>query len=101
MNGGQELNTPAGLDPGLDEGPEGVNREEHKDGEDKAGKEVKAGVGQLRTDGLDAHLGDGSRVLDPSGAAPIATTDLIPLMGRANDGVLEANSKSAQFVTWE
>ena len=101
MNGDQGLNTLAGLDPGLDEGPEGVNREEHEDGEDKAEKEVKARVGQLGTDGLDAHLGDGNRALDPGGPAPVATTNLIPLTGRANDGVLEANSKSAQFVTWE
>ena len=57
MNGDQELNPPAGPDPGLDKGPKGVNREEHKDGEDKAEKEVEAGVGQLGTDGLDAHLG--------------------------------------------
>ena len=91
----------ADLDLGLDEGPDHVNGEENEDGEDEVEKEVKAGVGQLSTDGLDAHIGDGSRALDSGEHVPVATTDLTSLAGRADDGVLEANSKSAQLVTWE
>ena len=101
LGGDRELNTLAGLDLGLDEGPDGVNGEEHADGEDETEKEIEAGVGQLGTDGLDAHLGDGSRALNPGERELVATTDLIPLAGRADDGVLEANSKSEQLVTWK
>ena len=101
VSGDRELNTLAGSDIGLDGGPGGVNREEHADSENETEKEIEAGVGQLSTDGLDAHLGDRCRALDASEPVPVATTDLIPLAGRANDRMLEANSKSAQLVTWE
>ena len=101
LGGDRELNTLTGLDLGLDEGPDGINGEEHEDGEGEPEKEVEAGVGQLGTDGLDVHLGDGSRALDPGEPVPVSTTDLIPIVGRANDGVLEANSKSVHLSTWE
>ena len=100
LSGDQELNTLAGLDIGLGGGPSGVNEEEHADGENETEKEIEAGVGQLGTDGLDVHLGDGSRALDANEPVPVATTDLIPLAGRTDDGTLEANPKSVQLVTW-
>lgn len=92
----RELNTLAGLDLGLDEGADSVNGEEHEDREDEAEKEVEAGVSQLGTDGLDAHLGDGSRTPDAGKLVPVATTDLGPFAGRIDDRVLEANAKSIQ-----
>ena len=101
LSGDRELNTLAGLDLGLDEGPDRVDGEEHEDGEDETEKEVKAGVGQLSTEGLDAHAGDGSRAFDAGEPEPVATTDLIPLAGGANDGVLESNLKSVQLIAWE
>ena len=66
----------------------------------KPKKGVEGGVGQFGTDGLDVHLGDGSQALDAGEPVPVATTDLIPLAGRTDDGALEANPKSVQLVTW-
>ena len=101
LSGDGQLNTLAGLDLGLDEGPDSASGEEHEDGKDETEKKVEARVGQLGTDGLDAHLGNGSQALDPGEPVPVSTTDLIPIVGRANDGVLEANSKSVHLSTWE
>ena len=94
LSGDRELNTLAGLDLGLDEGSDSVNGEQHEGGEDKTKKEIEAVVGQLCTDSLDAHVGDGRRVLDAGERVLVATTDLTPLAGRADDGVLGASSKS-------
>ena len=93
------MNTLAGLDLGLDKGADSVNGEEHEDREEETGKEVEAGASQLGTDGLDAHLGDGSRTHDAGELVLVATTDLTPFAGRIDDRVLEANAKSIQWVT--
>ena len=49
--------------PGLDEGTDGVDGEEHDGGEGEKEEQVEAWVSQLGTDGLDADVGDGSRRL--------------------------------------
>jgi len=100
LSGGRELDAPAGLDPGLDEGADGVDGEEHHESEDETKEEVEAGVSQLSTDRLDAHLGDGSRLLERSNLTVlVVTADLAPLVSRVDDGVLEANAKLIQWNT--
>jgi len=97
LSSDRELNAPAGLDLGLDEGTDGVDGEEHDKGEDETEEEVEAGVSQLGTDGLDAHLGDGSRLLEGSNLTVlVVTTDLAPFVSRVDDGVLKANAKLIQ-----
>jgi hypothetical protein len=51
-------------------------------------------VSQLFTDGVDAHLGDGSGLLEGTDAEPIATAGLSPFAGRVDDGVLKASVRS-------
>jgi len=93
----RELDALASLDPGLDEGANGVNGEEHDDGEDETEEEVEAGVSQLGTDGLDAHLGDSNRLLEGSDLVVlVVTADLAPFVRRVDDGVLEANGQLIQ-----
>ena len=76
-----------------------VSGEEHGDSKDETEKKVKAGVGQLGTDGLDVYLRDGNQTLDASKPVPVSTTGLIPIVGRANDRMLEANSKLVHLST--
>ena len=100
LNSDRELDAPACLDLGLDEGTDGVDGEEHGEGEDETEEEVEAGVSQFITDGLEAHLGDGSRLLEGGGqTVPVGTTGLVPLFSRVNDGVLKANTKLIQRDT--
>ena len=99
LSSGRELNAPAGLDLGLDEGTDGVDGEEHDKSEEET-EEVEAGMSQLGTDGLDAHLGNSSRPLEGSNlAVPVATTGLVPFRYRVDDGVLKANAKLIQWST--
>ena len=85
-----ELDALAGLDPGLDEGADGVDGEEHDDGEDETEEEVEAGVSHLSADGLDAHIVDHARLLEESGLTVlVVTADLAPFVGRVDDGVLK------------
>jgi hypothetical protein len=86
----RELDALAGLELSLDEGANGVDREEHHDGEDETEEEVEGGVGQLLTDGLDADLGEG-RKIEGSVIAEVAdTTGLGPFLRRVDDSVLKA-----------
>ena len=90
----RELDAPAGLDLGLDEGTDGVDGEEHGEGEDETEEEVEAGMSQLGTDGLDAHLRDGSWLLEGRNLTVLViTADLAPFVSRVDDGVLNANTK--------
>jgi len=94
----RELDALAGLDLGLDESADGVDGEEHGNGEDETKEEVEAGMGQLITDGLDAHLGDEAWLLEDSAfTVHVVTTDLAPFVRRVDDGVLKAN---AQLIQW-
>ena len=96
LSSNRELDALAGLDPGLDEGPDGVDGEEHHDGEHETVEEVEAGVSHFSTDGVDAHVGDRGRVLEASDLAVlVVTTDLAPLVRRVDDGVLKANMRLA------
>ena len=85
MGSDRELDALASLELGLDEGADSVDGEEHQDGEDETVEQVEAGVSQLITNGFDCHVGDGGRF---EGSEPAATTDLVPLLGRVNNGVL-------------
>jgi hypothetical protein len=86
LSGDRELDALAGLKLGLDEGTNGVDGEEHEEGENETVEEVEAGVSQLITNGFDGHIGDGSRVkVDELGD----TTGLVPLLGRVDDSVLK------------
>jgi len=100
LSGDRELDAPAGLDLRLDEGPDGADGEEHHESEDETEERVEAGVSQLSTDRLDAHLGDGSRLLERSNLTVlVVTADLAPLVRRVDDGVLKANAKLIQRNT--
>lgn len=102
LSSDRELNALAGLDPGLDEGADGVDGEEHDDSEDETEEEVVAGVSQLGTDGPDAHVGDRTRLLEGRDLTVlVVTTDLAPLVRRVDDGVLKANAKLMQPNTSE
>jgi len=91
LSSDRELDALAGLDSGLDEGADGVDGEEHDDGEDETEEEVKAGVSHLSTDGLDAHIVDHARLLEEGGLTVlVVTADLAPFVRRVDDGVLEA-----------
>ena len=95
----RELDAFASLDFGLDEGADGVDGEEHDDGEDETEEEVKAGVSQLITDGPDA-VGDGSRLLEGRDhTVLVVAADLTPFAGRVDDGVLKANMQSMWWKT--
>jgi hypothetical protein len=100
LNSDRELDAPAGLDPGLDEGTDGVDEEEHDEGENETEEEVEAGMSQLSTDGFDAHLSDGSRLLEGSDRTVlVVTTDLAPFVSRVDYGVLQANVRLIQRNT--
>ena len=100
MDSDRELDALAGLNPGLNEGADGVDGEEHDDGEDETKEEVEAGMSQLSTDGFDANLRDGSRLIEGSDlAVPVVTTDLAPFVRRVDDGVLKANTQLIQWKT--
>lgn len=90
----RELDTLASLELGLDEGTNVVEGEEHHDSKDETVEEVEGGVSQLFTDGVDAHLGNGSGLLEGINAEPIATAGLGPFAGRADDGILKASVRS-------
>ena len=96
-----ELDTLAGLDPGLDEGADGVDGEEHHDGKDEAEEEVEGGMGDFSTDGLDAHIGDSGQVLEAGDPVLVVTTNLAPFGSRVDDGVLKANMRLIQRDVWE
>ena len=88
MGSDWELNAPASLELGLDEGADGVGGEEHDYSEDEPVEEVGAGVSQLFTDGLDVHLRNGREI---NGVEPTDATDLAPLASRVNDRVLQVD----------
>ena len=97
MSSDRELDALAGLDLGPDEGPNGVDGEEHHDSEDEAEEKVEAGVSQLSTDGLDAHIGDGSQLLEATDRTVFAAiAGLGPFTGRIDDGVLKVNVQLIQ-----
>ena len=66
MSSDLELNALAGLDPGFDGDTDGVDGEEHDDGENETEEVVQAGVSQLGTDGLGTHIWDGSSLIEDS-----------------------------------
>ena len=78
-----ELDALASLDPGLDEGTNGVNVEEYHGGEDETEK-IKDAWGDLSTDDLDVHPSGSGRVHEGSDIAVLeATTDLAPFGGKS------------------
>ena len=63
-----------GLDPGLDEGTDGVDRKEHHDGGDETEKEVEDRWRDISTDGLDAHPSGSGRVHEGGDITVLAAT---------------------------
>jgi len=90
LSSDRELDALAGLDPGLDEGANGVDGEEHDDDEDETEEEVEGGVSHLSANGLDAHIVDHAQPLEESGLTVlVVTADLAPFVGRVDDRVLK------------
>ena len=93
LSSDRELDALTGLDPGLDEGADGVDGEEHDDGEDETEEKVEAGVSHLSTDSLDAHLGDRGRCFQGRDLTVlVVTTDFAPFVRRVDDGVLKTDA---------
>jgi len=92
LSSDRELDALTGLDPGLDEGADGIDGEEHDDGKNETEEEVEAGVSHLSTDSLDAHVWDHARLLEDSGLTVlVVAADLAPFPRRVDDGVLKKN----------
>lgn len=93
MGSDWELDALASLELGLDEGADGVDREEHEQGHHEPVEEVEAWVSQLIADGFDAHVGDVGQI---DVGKPSAATGLAPLVGRVNDGILKETISHAK-----
>ena len=95
LSSDRELDALAGLDPGLDEGADGIDGEEHDDGKDKTEEKVEGGASHLSTDGLDAHIVDHAWLFEERGLTVlVVTADLAPFVRRVDDGVLKAKIRS-------
>lgn len=95
-----ELDALAGLDPGLDEGTDGVEREEHHNGEDETEEEVEAGVSDLSTESLDTHVRNSGLVSEGIDLAElVVTADLAPLGRRVDNGVLKVKMRLIRWNT--